>query len=87
MFLSGSLAVITIENPNATSDKELVMFRDSFGSSIMPLLAESYAKITLCDIRYIAPADLANYVDFENCDDMLFLYSTLIVDAATALRK
>ena len=87
MYLSGAQPLITIENPGADTDKQLVVFRDSFGTSIMPLLAESYAKITLCDIRYIAPADLANYVDFENCDDMLFLYSTLIVDAATALRK
>lgn len=87
MYLSGARPLITIENPNADTDKQLVVFRDSFGSSIIPLLAESYAKITLCDIRYIAPANLAHYVDFENCDDMLFLYSTLIVDAATALRK
>ncbi len=87
MYLSGARPLITIENPNADTGKELVVFRDSFGSSIVPLLAESYAKITLCDIRYIAPANLASYVDFENCDDMLFLYSTLIVDAATALRK
>ena len=87
MYLSGARALITIENPNADTDKQLVVFRDSFGSSIIPLLAESYAKITLCDIRYTSPASLAHYVDFENCDDMLFLYSTLIVDAATALRK
>ncbi len=87
MYLSGARPLIVIENPNADTDKQLVVFRDSFGSSIIPLLAESYAKITLCDIRYIAPANLASYVDFDNCDDILFLYSTLIVDAATALRK
>ena len=87
MYLSGARPLIIIENKNADTDKHLVVFRDSFGSSVIPLLAESYAKITLCDIRYIAPGDLAAYVDFESCDDMLFLYSTLIVDAATALRK
>ena len=52
MFLSGSQSVITIENPNATSEKELVILRDSFGSSIAPLFVESYSKITLLDARY-----------------------------------
>ncbi len=40
IFLSGSLPLIRIDNPNATTDKELVLFRDSFGSSIAPLLTE-----------------------------------------------
>ena len=42
MYLSGSLSVITIENPNGITDKELVIFRDSFGSSLVPLLVEGY---------------------------------------------
>ena len=40
MFLSGSLSVITIDNPNAATDKEFVIFHDSFGSSLAPLLVE-----------------------------------------------
>lgn len=36
MFLSGSLSLITMENPYAQSGRELVLFRDSFGSSIAP---------------------------------------------------
>ena len=34
------------------TDRELVIFRDSFASSLAPLLMEQYAKITLVDIRY-----------------------------------
>ena len=45
MFLSGVAPLITIENPNANTDKELVLFRDSFGSSLAPLLAEGYKKL------------------------------------------
>ena len=76
MFLSGSLALVTITNPGASSDKELVLFRDSFGSSIAPLFAGAYKKITLIDIRYIHPDLLEQYIQFKD-QDVLFLYSTL----------
>lgn len=79
MFLSGSLSLVTIENPVADSEKELILFRDSFGSSIAPLLAEDYRKITLVDIRYLSSNLLGNYIDFEN-QDVLFLYSTLVLN-------
>ena len=79
MFLSGSDALLTIENPNAATEKELVVFRDSFGSSLAPLLATGYAKITLVDLRYLQSDLLGNFIDFEN-QDVLFLYSTLVLN-------
>ena len=85
MYLSGAAAVIYLENPNAEADRELVLFRDSFGSSMAPLLAEGYRKITLVDTRYIAPELLGNFVSFENAD-VLFLYSALILNQSSALR-
>ncbi len=83
MYLSGSLSVITIDNPNATTDKELVIFRDSFGSSIAPLFTEGYKKITLLDIRYLNQYMIGNFVTFEN-QDVLFLYSTGVLNNETA---
>lgn len=83
MFLSGSLSLITIENPNATTDKELVIFRDSFGSSIAPLFAEGYKKITLLDIRYLNENMIGNFVTFDN-QDVLFLFSTGVLNNETA---
>ena len=85
LFLSGSLSLITIENPNAATDRHLVLFRDSFGSSIAPLLSSGYAKVTLIDIRYIQPYVLGNFVDFENAD-VLFLYSTLVLNNSSTIR-
>ena len=89
MFLNGSEAVITIENPNAESNgitnKELVVFRDSFGSSLIPLLVENYAKITVLDIRYMSSDAIENFVEFTN-QDVLFLYSTLVLNSSTSLR-
>lgn len=85
MFLEGPKSLLTIENPAATTDKELICFRDSFGSSIAPLLAEGYRKITLVDIRYISPALLGQFVNFEG-QDVLFLYSTSVLNNSITIK-
>ena len=85
MFLSGSLSVITIDNPNATTDKELVIFRDSFGSSLTPLFVEGYAKITVLDARYLNEKMIGNYVVFDK-QAVLFIHSTGVINNETAFK-
>lgn len=85
IFLSGARSLLTIENPNAPTDRELIVFRDSFGSSMVPLLVQDYAKVTLVDIRYVHPDLLGEYLDFHG-QDVLMLYSTLILNNSAALR-
>ena len=85
MFLSGSLSLLTIENPKATTDKELVIFRDSFGSSLAPLLVEGYKKITVVDIRYIHPDMLSKFIEFTN-QDVLFIYSTSVLNNSETIK-
>ena len=85
MFLSGAKSVITIENPNASSGKELVVFRDSFGSSLSPLLISGYEKITLLDIRYLNEKMIGEFVEFSN-QDVLFLYSTSVLNNESSFR-
>ena len=79
IFLSGAVSLISIENPNSKTEKELLLFRDSFGSSLAPLLVENYKKITLIDLRYISSSILENYIDF-NEQDVLFLYSSVVLN-------
>ena len=85
VYLSGATALLTITNPNATTDKELVVFRDSFGSSMVPLLVQDYKTVTLVDIRYINSDFIGNYLQF-NDQDVLFMYSTLILNSSAALK-
>ncbi len=85
IFLSGPKAILIIENPEATSEKELIVFRDSFGSSIIPLMLSDYKKVTIIDIRYVSCDFLAQAVDFS-ADDVLFLYSVNILNSGTVLR-
>ena len=86
VFLSGAAAYLTIENPNAIEERELIVFRDSFGSSLTPLLIEGYSKITVLDTRYIMSGMLGNVVDFSTADDILFIYSAAIINNSTALK-
>lgn len=85
VFLSGSSALIVIENPSVQNERELVIFRDSFGSSLAPLLVESYKKITLVDTRYMSKDLLNDYVNFEDAE-VLFLYSGLIANHSEILK-
>ena len=78
------MSLITIENQDTKSDKELVIFRDSFASSITPLLTEAYSKITLVDIRYLRSDFLDKFIDF-NHQDILFLYSSLVLNNSETL--
>ena len=85
LFLSGTKPLLRIDNPNASTEDTLVIFRDSFGSSITPLISEAYKTIYIVDIRYIADAtlmmyDKMNMIDFEGAD-VLFLYSALILNS------
>lgn len=85
VFLSGSTPFVVLENPNQSNGKELILFRDSFGSSLVPLLIEAYSKITLVDIRYITLEQLEKLLTFQD-QDVLFLYSTLLVNNSSSLK-
>ncbi len=85
IYLSGATPLIEISNANNKTNKTLVIFRDSYASSLAPLLMEGYSKITLVDTRYISPKILNEYVNFENAD-ILFIYSTLVINSSMALK-
>lgn len=85
VFLNGSQkSLLVLENPNARTDKELVIFRDSFGCSLAPLMLEDYAKVTLVDLRTLSSMALymVNYKDA----DVLFLYSTIVLNNPDSFR-
>lgn len=85
IYLSGATPLLEIRNPNANSNKELIVFRDSFASSLVPLFTEAYEKITLIDIRYMRSNDLDKYIKFDY-QDVLFIYSTTILNNSQILK-
>ena len=85
IYLSGAAALLRITNPDGDADRELVVFRDSFGSSLIPLLLKDYGTVTVVDTRYIAADLLGQYLQFDD-QDVLFLYSTLILNSSNVLK-
>lgn len=85
VFLSGAQSVMIIENNKAETSRELVIFRDSYASSLSPLFIEAYKKITLIDLRYISSSLIGEYIPDGNFD-ALFLYSTLLLNNGMLLK-
>ena len=86
VFLGGTQPVIFIENENARTDRELYIFRDSFGSSLTPLFIGAYKKITVIDMRYITGSYLDKVVTFTPGSDVLIINSTLTLNTAANMR-
>lgn len=84
LFVGGSKSLLRIDNPNA-SEGELIIFRDSFGAAIAPLLASAYRSVYLADIRYIHPDALGRFLKFAD-RDVLFLYSETLMNNSQGLR-
>ncbi len=87
VFLGGAKALLKIENPSQANGKQLVVFRDSFGSSLVPLLIEGYSEIIVADTRYIHPSIITNYVEFNPDCDVLFIYSTSILNSKGVFKQ
>jgi len=86
IFLRGPQTLITLENESVTNGRELYLFRDSFGSSLSPLLASAYSKITIIDLRYINWAIIGQFVDFTPDADVLFIYSSQVFGNPSVLQ-
>jgi hypothetical protein len=81
-FMAGMRGLQRIDNPIAATNDELIVFRDSFGSSLLPLVAQGYKTVYVVDIRNVLPETLGSVLDFSN-KDVLFLFSTTVLDSAT----
>ena len=86
-YLWGARALLTIENREAPEGAgNLILFRDSFGSSIAPLLIADYANITLVDLRYVTMDYATELLGELDYDEVLFLYSTTMLNNSGSLR-
>jgi hypothetical protein len=85
VFLSGNQPIVTIRDEQNESGKRLIVFRDSFGSSLAPFFVEGYAKVTLLDARYLNENLIEKYVIFDK-QDVLFLHSSSVINNETAFK-
>ena len=61
------------------------MFRDSFASSLVPLIIEDYSKITMVDIRYMSTDRAMKYIENDGAD-ILFIYSATVINNSSILK-
>lgn len=73
VYLGGAVPIVILENTVAETERELIIIRDSFGSSITPLMLEYYSKITAVDLRYISSEFMTQFIDSENADILVLL--------------
>ncbi|MGI6508579.1 MAG: DHHW family protein [Saccharofermentanales bacterium] len=83
-FLGGAQPLFVVKNGAAESNRRLVVFRDSFGSSLVPLLIPAYSEILVVDLRYVRPDVISDELDMFHDADVLFLYSTTVLNAPGA---
>ncbi len=87
VYLGGAAALLHIENPSQKNGRRLIVLRDSFGSSLAPLLIPAYSEITLVDIRYLSPRLLPQLIEVTEDTDVLYLYSTSVLNSFGAFMR
>jgi len=86
LFFGGNSPLIVIDNPSCDTGRKLVVFRDSFGSAIAPLLAKEYSQTVLVDLRFIGYENVDRFVEVENAD-VLFLWGQQVYNSSGMIRQ
>lgn len=86
-YLWGARALLTIENTKwQGEEKNLILFRDSFASSLTPWLLSSYTKITLVDLRYVTAEYAMELLREDQYQEVLFLYSANMLNHSDSMK-
>ena len=67
--------IVHVNNPSCRNGRNLVIFKDSYGNALLPVLANSFENIYMCDIRYFK-VNAAEFAKDVKCTDMLFAMCT-----------
>lgn len=78
VFLDGASSFIHIENTKSTTDKSIIVFRDSYGSSLSCLLPLYYENVYVVDLRYISYTQAKEMLP-RDVEDLLFVYGEMSI--------
>lgn len=81
IYLNGPKAYLKIVNKNV-EDRKLIIFRDSYTSSIAPLLVPYFSEIELIDLRYYS-SDLLN---IDGDAKVLFIYGSEVLNNSFSIK-
>lgn len=74
VFMNGNPGYAEIENPIAP-EGHLMVLKDSFANTLLPLLSAHYSRITVVDLRYYAGNFQSALAQAGHPDQLLFCYS------------
>lgn len=86
LFLDNLHPLITITNENSTTDRVLMLVKDSYANCMVPFLVHDYAKIIVFDTRYYKDGPSKYYGDHPEITDILILYNMNTLDTDTGVR-
>ena len=75
-FLGQNSPLVTVENPDAKTDKSLLVIKDSYAHCLVPFLSKEYKKVTMIDLRYIN-TDFRVMAPLKEYDQMMFVYNVI----------
>ncbi|MBQ1518906.1 MAG: hypothetical protein IIZ53_03530 [Ruminococcus sp.] len=75
MVFGSDERIVHVNNPSCRNGRNLVIFKDSYGNALLPVLANSFENIYMCDIRYFK-VNAAEFAKDVKCTDMLFAMCT-----------
>lgn len=88
VFLGGATrSLFQIRNEAQKNGKQLVVFRDSFGSSLVPLMVDGYSEIIVVDMRLLSPSIIEKYVEIQPDCDVLFILSTSVLNSGSTFKN
>ncbi len=82
VFFGGNFAEVHIDTDN-DSEQVLLVMKDSYANSVVPLLVPYYKSIVMVDARYFR-GKLENVIEKEGVTDILWLYNvnTFLLDTS-----
>jgi len=83
-FLDNNHALITITNKSIKSNNEILIIKDSYANSFIPLISKHYKKIHVIDPRFYKTS-ISEYIKENKIKDVLFLYNVLTLDSDTGI--
>lgn len=73
VYFGGNHPIFTIDT-NSNTNKKIIIFKDSYANSFIPLLIPYYSQITVVDSRYYYD-NIEEVMKNNDFTDMLFLYN------------
>ena len=84
-FLDNIHDLMVIRNPDALTDRKLVVIKDSYANCFIPFLTVHFSEITVVDLRYYHTSVLDLISDDDSVTDVLILYNLGTMDQDTGV--